>query len=100
MQDVRRISEVAADPIFDFLSEAALNFRFIPPSIRFGQIFQTGMLPVSHWNAYCILIHGKFFAFRKMQATLPSIAKTIGPFTRITILLVPNIFLCPKPAAL
>src|SRR5712691_12081029 len=97
MKNVRRISKVTPDPVFNSLAEAALNFRLISFSILIAQISQSCVSPVAHVDADGILIHVKPSRLSKMETSLPRVAKAIGPFPRITVSLVPNVFLGPQP---
>lgn len=58
------------------------------------------MPPVAHRHHDGFLMHGEFSVLGEMQASLPCVAKAIGPFAWITVSLVPNIVLCPQPSVL
>ena len=98
MEHIGWISHIAANPVGYLLAKTALYFGIIAPFVCFAEIFQSGVSPVTHRNHHILLEHFEVAGFVELQTPLPCIPKTIWPFTRMTIALVPDVFLGPEPA--
>jgi hypothetical protein len=98
MEHVGRVRHVPANPVGNLLPESALDFGIVPPFVRLAQILEPGVSPVPHWDHDLILKHFEVARFAEMQTPLPRIPETVGPLARVTVALVPDVFLCPEPA--
>ena len=100
MQHIRRIGHIAADPVGDLLAESALHARVVAALVGVAEILQSRVPPVAHRHHHRILVHRELLRLGEVQASLPRIAKPVGPFAGMTILLVPDVLLRPKPSLL
>ena len=98
MEDVTRVRFVSIQPVRDVLAEPTADLRIEPNDIVFSQRLQTRLSPFSHRYHDRVLIHFESRRFIELQASLPRVSKPIRPFPRMTILLVPDEFLCPQPS--
>lgn len=95
MEDIGGICQTAIKPVGDIFSKATTDPGIIPDFISIGELSQSALGPIPHWYHYRFLIHMKFVTFIELQQPFSGNAEAVGPFTRITIFLMPDKFLSP-----
>src|SRR6266496_923125 len=95
VEHVTRIRFLAIQPIRDVLPKSASDLRIKPDDVIFAERFQTHLGPLPHRDHHGVLIHFEIWRFIELQTSLPCVSESIRPFTRMTILLMPDEFLGP-----
>ena len=95
VEDICRIRHRSIDPIRDVLSEPALYPGFIAAFIGGAEVLQASLSPIAGRRHHALLIHLELSLVVELEAALPRIAKAVGPFAGVTILLVPDKFFGP-----
>src|SRR5258708_7577808 len=100
MKNVRWVHGVPISPVFNFATESTLRRRFQPLTVIDRGCFKSFLRPLADGNTNGVLIHFESLLLRKVQTSFPRIPKSIGPLSRSTVLLVPDVFLNPAPSLL
>src|SRR5271155_4953113 len=100
VKDIGRVGHLTANPIRNLLAKAAFDVRVVPALVRFRKVFEPSMTPLAHRHHDRILIHCEMAVFVELQAPLPRVPEPIWPLSRMTIALVPDVFLSPEPSLL